>query len=196
MPCLGRISKEHPTTMSFLLARKVEMTQVWDGDSVVSVTRLSVPDLTVSQIRTVEKDGYSAIQLNEGMRKREFRTDDTSAYEAGASVSLDAFQPGDKVKIAGYSKGRGFQGVVKRHGFHGVGMASHGQKNRQRHPGSIGSTAPQRVVPGRKMAGRMGNERNTIKGIKIVSVDAEGRFILVKGAVPGARGALIEIRKD
>lgn len=182
--------------MSFLLARKVEMTQIWEDGSVTPVTRLSVPEITVSQIRTVEKDGYSAVQINDGSFKREIRMDDTSAFEVGASVSIDTFQPGELVKIAGYSKGRGFQGVVKRHGFHGVGMASHGQKNRQRHPGSIGSTAPQRVVPGRKMAGRMGNERNTIKGMRIVQIDADGRFIYVKGAVPGARNALLEIYKN
>ncbi len=181
--------------MSFLLARKVAMTQVWDGDKVTPVTRLDIPETAVSQVRTVEKDGYSAIQLVAGTTKREFRIEDASTYEVGAPVSLEEFKPGDKVKITGYSKGRGFQGVVKRHGFAGVGMASHGQKNRQRHPGSIGSTAPQRVVPGRKMAGRMGNERNTIKGLKVVEVDADGRFILIKGAVPGARGALILITK-
>ena len=182
--------------MSFLLARKVEMTQIWEDGSVTPVTRLAVPEITVSQIRTAEKDGYSAVQINDGTFKREIRMDDTSAFEVGGSVSLDSFQAGEDIKIAGYSKGRGFQGVVKRHGFHGVGMASHGQKNRQRHPGSIGSTAPQRVVPGRKMAGRMGNERNTIKGLRIVQIDADNRFIYVKGAVPGARGALIEIYKN
>lgn len=181
--------------MSFLLARKVAMTQVWDGDSVVPVTELRVPETTVSAVKTTERDGYVAVQLNEGTRKREFRLDDASAYEVGAPVSLDAFAAGDEVKISGYSKGRGFQGVVKRHGFGGVGMASHGQKNRQRHPGSIGSTAPQRVVPGRKMAGRMGNERNTIRGLKVVKIDADTRSLFVRGAVPGARGALIEIRK-
>jgi large subunit ribosomal protein L3 len=181
--------------MSFLLARKVEMTQIWEGNSVTPVTKLAVPENVVSQVRTNDKDGYTAVQLNEGTRKREFRTDDTSTHEVGAVVSLEDFKPGDKLNISGYSKGRGFQGVVKRHGFSGVGMASHGQKNRQRAPGSIGSTAPQRVVPGRKMAGRMGNERNTIKGLRLVEVDAEGRFIYVKGAVPGARGALLEIRK-
>ena len=171
------------------------MTQVWEGNSVTPVTRLDVPETTVSQVRTADKDGYSAIQFDNGTRKREFRTDDASTYEVGASVSLDAFKPGDIVDVVGYSKGRGFQGVVKRHGFGGVGMASHGQKNRQRHPGSIGSTAPQRVVPGRKMAGRMGNERNTIKGLRVVRVDADARAIYVKGAVPGARGALIEVTK-
>jgi len=183
--------------MSFLLARKVEMTQIWEGASVTPVTKIAVPELTVSQVRTADKDGYVAVQLHDGKSvKREFRMDDASAYEVGASVSMDDFKAGDTVKIAGYSKGRGFQGVVKRHGFAGVGMASHGQKNRQRHPGSIGSTAPQRVVPGRKMAGRMGNERNSIGGLRIVEIDTDGRFIYVKGAVPGARNALLEIRKQ
>lgn len=181
--------------MSFLLARKVEMTQIWEGDTVTAVTRLDVPETLVSQVRTADKDGYTAVQLAAGKTKREFRIDDASAYEVGAAVSIDDFQPGDKVKITAYSKGRGFQGVVKRHGFHGVGMASHGQKNRQRHPGSIGSTAPQRVVPGRKMAGRMGNERNTVQGLKVVKVDADSRAIYLKGAIPGARGSLTLITK-
>jgi large subunit ribosomal protein L3 len=182
--------------MSFLLARKVAMTQLWVDDAVVPVTELKVPAITVSQIKAMDKDGYTAVQVNDGKVKREFRTDDTSTFEVGAAVSLDQFQEGDKIKIAAYSKGRGFQGVVKRHGFAGVGMASHGQKNRQRHPGSIGSTAPQRVVPGRKMAGRMGNERNTISGIKIIKIDAENGALFIKGAVPGARGALVEIRDN
>lgn len=181
--------------MSFLLARKVEMTQIWEGDSVTPVTRLDVPETVVSQIRSMDKDGYVAVQVAAGKTKREFRMDDASTYEVGASVPLEDFKAGDLVKVTAYSKGRGFQGVVKRHGFAGVGMASHGQKNRQRHPGSIGSTAPQRVVPGRKMAGRMGNERNTIKGLRVVQVDADGRAIYVKGAVPGARGALTLITK-
>lgn len=181
--------------MSFLLARKVEMTQIWEDGSVTPVTRLSVPETVVSQIRTADKDGYTAVQIAAGKTKREFRIDDTSAYEVGASVSLEDFQPGDMIRITAYSKGRGFQGVVKRHGFAGVGMASHGQKNRQRHPGSIGSTAPQRVVPGRKMAGRMGNERNTYKGIRVVKVDTDERAIYIKGAVPGARGALTLLTK-
>lgn len=181
--------------MSFLLARKVEMTQIWEGDSVTPVTRLSVPETVVSQIRTADKDGYVAVQIAAGKTKREFRVDDASTYEVGAPVSLEDFQPGDKVRITAYSKGRGFQGVVKRHGFAGVGMASHGQKNRQRHPGSIGSTAPQRVVPGRKMAGRMGNERNTVLGLRVVKVDMDERAIYLKGAIPGARGALTLITK-
>ncbi len=196
VPAQGAFLRNTLIPMSFLLARKVAMTQLWVGDSVVPVTELKVPAIVVSQIKNVDKDGYVAIQLNDGKVKREFRLDDASAYEVGASVSIDQFQEGDEVKIAGYSKGRGFQGVVKRHGFHGVGMASHGQKNRQRHPGSIGSTAPQRVVPGRKMAGRMGTERNTISGMQVVKVDAENGALFLKGAVPGARGALIEIRKN
>ena len=105
---------------------------------------------------------------------------------------LSAFQPGVKVKVSGISKGKGFQGVVKRHGFHG-GPKTHGQKNRQRAPGSIGNTTPQRVIPGRRMAGHMGVERVTVKNIKIVEVNPETREISLNGAVPGNRGGKVEI---
>jgi len=103
------------------------------------------------------------------------------------------FKEGDKVKVSGNSKGRGFQGVVKRHGFHG-GPKTHGQKNRHRAPGSIGSTAPQRVVPGRRMAGRMGNVRVTVKNLVVAEIDAKESTIMLRGAVPGTRGSKIEIR--
>ena len=170
------------------------MSQVWEGDKVVPVTVINATPNLITLIRTKEKDGYQAIQIALGRTKREFRVEDLAEYESGKELTVAAFEPGQKVKVSGLNKGRGFQGVVKRHGFAGVGMATHGQKNRQRHPGSIGSTAPQRVVPGRKMAGHMGNERVTIKNLRVVEVDPVKNTIAVKGAVPGARGALLEIR--
>ena len=109
------------------------------------------------------------------------------------TVSEPVLEIGDMVKVSGTSKGRGFQGVVKRHGF-GGGPKTHGQKNRHRAPGSIGSTAPQRVVPGRRMAGRMGGKRVTVKNLKVVKVDPENNLLAVKGAVPGKKGTLLEIR--
>ncbi|MBI1838682.1 MAG: 50S ribosomal protein L3 [Candidatus Colwellbacteria bacterium] len=105
-----------------------------------------------------------------------------------------SFEPGDFVKVAGTSKGRGFQGVVKRHGFHG-GPKTHGQKNRQRAPGSIGSTAPQRVIPGMKMAGRMGGNKVTLRKMKVVEIDKINKIIFLKGAVPGTRGSKVSISK-
>lgn len=108
--------------------------------------------------------------------------------------SLDALHDGDAVKVSGISKGHGFQGVVKRHGFHG-GPKTHGQKNRHRGPGSIGNTTPQRVIPGRRMAGHMGVDRVTIKNLKVINVDLEKRIVLLHGAVPGNRGGKVEIRK-
>ena len=182
--------------MHFLLTRKTEMSQTWDEEgAVVPVTRLRVPENSISLIRNEERDGYNAVQVTDGKTKMEVRVDSIEEYKEGQVLGLDQFEVGDKVRVSGKSKGRGFQGVVKRHGFAGVGMASHGQKNRQRHPGSIGATTPQRVLPGKKMAGRMGNERFTIKNLTVVGIDTENREILVKGAVPGARNGLIEIAK-
>ncbi len=113
--------------------------------------------------------------------------------KVGDVIDVGQFEEGDKVKISGLSKGRGFQGVVKRHGFHG-GPKSHGQKDRLRAPGSIGSTGPQRVMPGKKMAGRMGQERIAIKNLKIIGIDKENNILSIKGAVPGMRGTILEIR--
>ncbi len=107
---------------------------------------------------------------------------------------LDSFKKGDKVKVSGLSKGKGFQGVVKRHGFHG-GPKSHGQKNRLRAPGSIGATAPQRVIKGKKMAGHMGNKKITVKNLTVVQITPEEKILMLKGAVPGVRRGIIEIRK-
>jgi large subunit ribosomal protein L3 len=178
-----------------LLARKLKMTQLWRGSAVVPVTVLQAEPNTVSLVRTKQRDGYEAVQLLLGKKtKREFRTNDTATMTMGQQISVAVFKEGDVVAISGLTRGRGFQGGVKRHGF-GGGPKTHGQKNRLRAPGSLGSTAPQRVVPGRKMAGHMGQERVTIKNISVVAVDEAQNTISLKGAVPGARGTLIEIRK-
>ncbi len=158
------------------------------------VTVLEVPANKVSLLRTKDRDGYEAVQLALGRTKREFRLRGGEAPKVGDEIGVSVFAPGDKVRVSGTSKGRGFQGVVKRHGF-GGGPKTHGQKNRFRAPGSIGSTAFQRVVPGRKMAGRMGNDRVTLKNLEVAGVDAEKNLLFLKGAVPGARGSVVEIEK-
>lgn len=175
------------------------MSQIWKGDVVVPVTILRAEPNAVSVVRSKEKDGYEAIQVSAGKKRKEFRSKlpagfNVADFKVGEKVSVDVFQEGDIVRASGISKGRGFQGVVKRHGFHG-GPKTHGQKNRLRAPGSIGSTAPQRVFPGRRMAGHMGVERVTVKGLQVVGIDKEQNLIFLKGAVPGSRGGIIEIQK-
>jgi large subunit ribosomal protein L3 len=177
----------------FILGKKLKMSQIWKGDKVIPVTVIKAEPNTVTQVRTKDKDGYEAVQLNVGKTKKEFRATGHE-LKIGDSVDVSVFGEGDKAIVSGISKGRGFQGVVKRHGFHG-GPKTHGQKNRFRAPGSIGSTAFQRVVPGRKMAGRMGNDRITLKNLEIAAIDKDKNLLMIKGAVPGARGGVIEIKK-
>lgn len=198
--------------MKFILGKKLKMAQIWKNNKVIPVTVIEAGPVVVAGIRTKEKDGYEAIQVGYGTKKdknikkpqkvqfkdlgnfrhiKEFRIGDKE-YKIGEKLTIEQFSEGDKVKISGLSKGRGFQGVVKRHGFRG-GPKTHGQKNRLRAPGSIGSTAPQRVVPGRRMAGRMGQEMTSIKNLKIVEIDNEKNILMVKGAVPGFKGKLLEI---
>ncbi len=184
----------------FIVGKKSIMTQIWKGDAVVPVTVVVATPNKVSLVRTKKRDGYEAVQLTAGKKKLEFRQKgslkfDIAQYAEGAEITVDAFKEGDKVRVAGYNKGRGFQGVVKRHGFHG-GPKTHGQKNRYRAPGSIGSTAFQRVVPGRRMAGRMGNERITVKNLVVAGVDKEKNLLFIRGAVPGAKGGILEISKS
>ena len=194
------------------------MSQIWKNDKAIPVTLIQAGPAKITQIRTKEKDGYSAVQIGfDATKKRlnkplqghlkdlgnfkhlkEFRIDgerqaiSDKEYKVSDILDVSQFQEGAKVKISGLDKGRGFQGVVKRHGFHG-GPQTHGQKNRLRAPGSIGSTAPQRVIKGRKMAGHMGQERTSVKNLEIVSIDKDKNILMVKGAVPGARGTLLEI---
>lgn len=183
--------------MSFILGKKLKMTQIWKDGKVVPVTVVHAEPNKVEIVRTSEKDGYEAVQVSLGKKKREFRNRisqpiDMGAIASGDAVSVDSFREGDKVRVSGTMKGRGFQGVVKRHNFAG-GPKTHGQKNRFRHPGSIGSTAFQRVVPGRRMAGHMGGTRVTIKNLVVAAVDKENNLLFLRGAVPGAHGGLLEI---
>src|SRR5581483_5863454 len=157
--------------MSFILGKKMKMTQVWKDGKVVPVTVVEAKPNKVTFVRTEENDGYEAVQVALGRTKKEFRNRvphpiRTADFAVGAPVTVASFKEGDVVRVSGFMKGRGFAGVVKRHNFAG-GPKTHGQKNRFRAPGSIGSTAFQRVVPGRRMAGHMGTERVTIKGLVV-----------------------------
>ena len=190
------------------------MTQVWDdAGQVHPATIIKTEPLVVTQVKTADKDGYVAVQVGYGTKKdsnikkaqkghygelgsfagtMEFRLDETELNK-GDSVSLETFAEGDVVEVSGTSKGKGFQGVVKRHGFAG-GRRSHGQKHSEREPGSIGSTGPQRVFKGVRMAGRMGGDRVTVKNLKVLKVDSENNLLYIAGAVPGRRGTLVEVK--
>lgn len=202
-----------------LLGTKLGMTQVWDeNNKVVPVTVIQIDPNVVTQIRTPEKDGYSAVQIAAGQidpRKvtqplqghfqaagvtprrhvTEVRTADAASYEAGQELTVEGtFEAGQLVDVVGTSKGKGFAGVMKRHNFKGV-SASHGAHRNHRKPGSIGaSSTPSRVFKGMRMAGRMGGERVTVLNLRVHAVDAEKGLLLVKGAVPGARGRLVFVR--
>jgi len=205
-------------TVKGVLGEKLGMTQVWDDDNrVIPVTVIKAGPCVVTQVRTPDSDGYSAVQLGFGAidprkvtkpqaghfgkagvtpRRHivELRTDDASEYTIGQEIGADAFAAGDVVDVTGTTKGKGFAGTMKRHGFAGVG-ASHGAHRNHRKPGSIGgASTPSRVFKGLRMAGRMGNERQTVQGLTVHSVDAERGLILVKGAVPGPKGGLILVR--
>lgn len=205
-------------TVKGVLGEKLGMTQVWDDDNrVIPVTVIKAGPCVVTQVRTPDSDGYSAVQLGFGAidprkvtkpqaghfgkagvtpRRHivELRTDDASEYTIGQEIGADAFAAGDVIDVTGTTKGKGFAGTMKRHGFAGVG-ASHGAHRNHRKPGSIGgASTPSRVFKGLRMAGRMGNERQTVQGLTVHSVDAERGLILVKGAVPGPKGGLILVR--
>ena len=195
--------------MKFILGQKIEMSQIFTEDGkVVPVTLIEAGPCQVLQIKTKEKDSYEAVQI--GFKKiekkkkikktakgKEFKYlrefPNGQEYKVGDKIDISVFDEGDKVKISGISKGNGFQGGVKRWGFSGRG-ASHGVKHEARTLGSVGSAFPQRVIKGRKMPGRMGFERITVKNLKVVKVDKENNILAVKGAVPGRRGTLLEIR--
>ena len=199
-----------------ILGRKLGMTQLFETDgTAVPVTVIEAVPSTVVQVKTLERDGYEAVQLGFGQRKRvnspqkghmkgfgqfrylrEFRVDDIGNWEAGQKVGCEIFQPGDLVDVPGASKGRGFAGVMKRHGFHG-GPKTHGQSDRARAPGSIGAgTDPGRVIKGIKMAGHMGTTRVTVKDLRVVQSDPARGILMVKGAVPGNEGTLVKIRRS
>lgn len=198
--------------MKCILAKKLEMSQVFRPDgTVVPVTLVQAGPCVVTQVKTAESDGYNAVQLGfmeakklpkpeEGHLKdlpklrflSEFRLDDPAGFNRGDKIEANAFATGDVVDVTGVSKGKGFQGVVKRHGFHGH-PASHGHKDQLRMPGSIGAGGVQHVLKGRRMAGRMGGDQVTVKNLQIVEIRDNG-IVALKGAVPGARNAVLEIR--
>jgi large subunit ribosomal protein L3 len=197
-----------------VIGRKVGMTQVFSDDgTLVPVSVVAVEPNTVTRLRTPERDGYSAVQLGAGTARRqtkpragqlkdlpavrdtrEFRVDDAAEYEIGQTLDVSLFAAGDVVDVTGISKGRGFAGTVKRHHFR-RGPETHGSDS-HRQPGSIGAgTFPGKVLKGTGMAGRMGNDRTTVKKLTVVRTDTERNLLLVKGPVPGARNALVMVRK-
>jgi large subunit ribosomal protein L3 len=200
-----------------ILGAKLGMTQVWDNNKVVPVTVVQAGPCVVTQVRTDDKDGYSAVQLafgaidprkvskpksghfaKAGVSPRrhtvELRTTDAGEYELGQEVTVEAFAVGSPIDVTGKTKGKGYAGVMKRHGFHGL-RATHGVQRKHRSPGSIGACAtPGRVFRGTRMAGRMGGDRFTVQNLTIQAVDLENNIILVKGAVPGPKGALVLVR--
>jgi len=203
--------------MKFIIGRKLEMSQRYrPTGEVVPVTLVKVEPCVITQVRTNDKDGYTAVQVGTGSKKhlakpqighlkaaaeaepgnlatlREFRLDSVDGISAGAVCDVEAFVSGDVIDVTGISKGKGFQGVVKRHHFRG-GPASHGHKDNLRMPGSIGSGGNQHVFKGVKMAGRMGGDQVTVKHLEIVEVMADQGLVAIKGAVPGARGATLLI---
>jgi len=207
--------------MKFLLGKKVAMSQIWDESGrALPVTSVFASPNIVTQVRTLEKDKYSAVQVGFGSRKekniskpqkghyknlgnfeilKEWRLPaDEAAGESdkkvGDKIDVSVFKNGDTVSVSGISKGKGFQGVVKRHGFAG-GSRTHGQKHSEREPGAIGGRgrAGGRVSKGMRMAGRMGGERVTVKNLEVAQVVPEENLILIKGAIPGRRGTIVEI---
>ncbi|RJQ36496.1 MAG: 50S ribosomal protein L3 [Dehalococcoidia bacterium] len=202
--------------MNGLIGKKLGMTQIFkeDGD-VVALTVIEAGPCTVTQLKQSDKEGYGAAQLGFGEARRlnsprkghlkklgqfrhlrEFRVADTNGIEVGQKLDVSLFQPGDLVNVIGLSKGRGFAGVVKRHHFAG-GPKTHGQSDRHRAPGAIGSTTtPGRVWKGLRMAGHMGDERVTAQNLEVVKTEPELNRLMVKGAVPGARGGLLIIKKS
>ncbi len=205
--------------MQGIIGKKIGMTSIFGTDGKqTACTIIEAGPCVVTQVKTQDADGYSAIQVAYGDKKEKnstkaeinhFAKANTTAkrvvkefrnYSAekslGESITVDIFVEGETVEIVGTTKGKGFQGVVKRHGFHGVGEASHGQHDRQRAPGSIGgSSYPARVFKGMRMAGRMGQDRVKVKGLKVVKVFPEKNYILISGSVPGHNGSIVLIQK-
>ena len=200
-----------------ILGAKLGMTQVWDNNKIVPVTVVQAGPCVVTQVRTNDRDGYSAVQLaygavnprsvnkpraghfdRAGVAPRrhlvELRTTDASGYTLGQEVTAETFAAGQVIDVTGRTKGKGFAGVMKRHGFHGL-KSSHGVERKHRSPGSIGACAtPGRVFKGVRMAGRMGGVRYTAQGLTVAAVDPEQNLILVRGAIPGPVGGLVLIR--
>lgn len=200
-----------------ILGAKLGMTQVWDNNRVVPVTVVQAGPCVVSQVRSLQKDGYAAVQLAYGAidprkvkkpisghytkadvapRRHivELRTTDAAEYSLGQEVTVEQFPAGISVDVTGKTKGKGYAGPMKRHGFHGL-RASHGVERKHRSPGSIGGCAtPGRVFKGTRMAGRMGGVRYTVQNLTVQAVDTENNLLLVRGAIPGPKGALVLVR--
>ncbi len=206
--------------MSGIIGKKLGMSNIFGQDGeIIPVTVIQAGPCKVVNIRTKEKDGYEALQLSFGERKdkhtskpfagqfkssglkpakllKEFRNFNLADYKIGDQIGADFFVEGEKIKVRGRNKGKGFQGVMRRHNFGGVGGTTHGQSDRLRAPGSIGASSyPSRVFKGQRMAGRMGYENVTISGLKVVKVIPEQNLIFVKGAVPGAVNTILELIK-
>ena len=186
--------------MKFILATKENMTEYFfpEGE-VIPVTILKAGPVTITRIFSKDQDGYNSVQVSFGIKKnnktlKEFRLKpaDKIDVKTGDVVDVSIFAPGDSLQVSSISKGKGFQGVVKRHGFHG-GPRTHGQKHSEREAGSIGGGLRTHVPKGMRMAGRMGSDRITQKNLKVVLVDKENNIMLVKGAIAGKRGTLVEV---
>ncbi len=204
--------------MAGLIGRKIGMTQLLGETGAVPVTVIEAGPCPVTQVKTPESDGYAAIQIGYGAQKpvkvpraerghaekaglehtprtlREFRLAEPGTFEVGQQLTVEQFAPGDRVKVIGRTRGRGFQGAVKRHGFRGR-PASHGHP-KKRNPGSIGpGTNPSRTIKGKKLPGQMGDRRSTVRNLYVERVDAERNLLFVRGAVPGVRNSMVMIRK-
>lgn len=206
--------------MSGIIGKKIGMTSIFNPDGeIIPVTVIQAGPCKVVTIRTKEKDGYEALQLGFGVKRekniskpvlgqykknnlspsrviKEFKKFIIADFKVGDEIKADFFTEGENIKVRGMSKGKGFQGVMRRHGFGGVGGTTHGQSDRLRAPGSIGSSSyPSRVFKGMKMAGRMGNENVTVSNLKVVKVIPEQNLIMVKGSTPGAINSIVELIK-
>jgi large subunit ribosomal protein L3 len=206
--------------MKFIIGVKQNMTQLWKGDDVVAVTAVKTGPCFISRLKSSEaKDKYNAVQVAYGQRKeknlkkpqlaffkklklspkhvQEFRVEEgVKDFKAGDEISIESFSEGEKVKVTGKSKGKGFQGVVKRHGFGGVGQATHGQHNRLRAPGSIGAASyPARVFKGMRMGGQMGNEKVKVQNLRVLKVVSEKNLLVVKGCIPGHKNSYVIVQK-
>jgi len=205
--------------MKSIIGKKIGMTSIFDTTGKqTAVTIIEAGPCVVTQKKTVETDGYNALQIAFGDKKEKHSLKSETGHFAkaqtspkkfvqeirdseidkvvGETITVDIFTEGDKIEVVGTTKGKGFQGVVKRHGFSGVGEQSHGQHDRQRAPGSIGNSSDaSRVFKGMRMGGRMGQDRVTMKGLKVVKVFAEKNYILVSGSVPGHNGSIVLIQK-
>lgn len=217
--CPNNLAGANCRNMKGIIGKKIGMTSIFDpAGKQTACTIIEAGPCVVTQVKTKESDGYNALQLSFGDKKekhatkaavnhfakaqtapkkvsKEFR-DFSIEKNLGETVTVDIFSEGEQVEVVGTTKGKGFQGVVKRHGFHGVGQQSHGQHDRQRAPGSLGNSSDaSRVMKGMRMAGRMGNDRVKLKGLKVVKIFPEKNYILISGSVPGFNGSIVLIQK-